>query len=106
MSDEQQQAAIGRTVEEYAACKKRLATLQATATQIATVLSRMGQYLSAFAKNPAIQSASFQTELNSNAVNFPTIESLRELWSDIATDDRRKTELYAILKNMGFTPAD
>jgi hypothetical protein len=106
MSDEQQQAAIGRTVEEYAACRKKLATLQATSAKIGNSLTQLGQFLRTTEKYTAHTIMTIVTAVNQETMNFPTVDSLRALALDLKTEMERREQLFTTLKNMGFEPRD
>ena len=103
MSDEQQLAAIGRTVEDYAACKKKLAALEGEAIKEGNMLFEIGNALRTADRGGA---SGLVALVNSRIGQFPTADSIRILAQDIKTEFDRKNQLYAALKNMGIEPKD
>lgn len=107
MSDEQQQAAIGRTVEEYLASKKKLATLLAEANAVGNMLTAIGHGVRTLPQsNPSGGHPALYVSLDRHSSEFPTIASLRSLASEVDTEVQTKNQLRGRLKDMGFEPKD
>ena len=105
MSDEQHQAVIGRTVEEYVDSKKKLAALQVEISKIGTFLSKTGQGITSFSNSPAA-GPGFPS-LFQEAQNLQSrVAGLPVLMQDIKDEFERKESLYLRLKTMGFEPKD
>lgn len=98
MSDEQQQAAIGRTVEEYVECKKKLAALLAESNKTANELTQLGQLFRSTSSMPP--------NISQYIATLPTQEHLAALVSDINLESARRRQLFESLRNMGFEPKD
>ena len=101
MSTEEQQAAIGRTVEEYAASKKKLAALQSDAGKISNSLYEIVQALRASNRQGASSVGALGAIINKEVSNLPTTDSLIALAQNIKTEMERKEQLHVLLKNMG-----
>jgi hypothetical protein len=106
MSSEEQQAAMGRTMEEYVESKKKLAALQAESTKIGNSLTNIGQALCTTDRFPAGALVNNLSTIQQESAKFPTADSLVMLVRDIQTEMERKDHLRLILKNMGFEPKD
>jgi hypothetical protein len=107
MSDEQQQAAIGRTVEAYLASKKKLAALQSEAIKIGGAVSQTGQNINSLGAPLAmVPMEQVVGIINRDTATFPSGESLRALVQDIRTEFERKHTLSMQLKNMGLEQKD
>jgi hypothetical protein len=106
MSDEQQLIAIGRAVEDYATCRKRLAALMGEAAKVSATLAQIGQAL----RNPPHTSptgiSGILTVLDRHKQNFPTVDSLVSLVTEIHTEQLRKQQLHNQLRDMGAEPKD
>jgi hypothetical protein len=75
MSTEEQQAAIGRTMEEYVARKRKLAALQAECTNFGDGLTQLGQTLRTIDKYIAGNIGNAVSAVNHGTMNFPTADS-------------------------------
>jgi len=106
MSTEEQQAAIGRTVEQYAASKKKLAALQSEATKIGNSLTEIGQSLRTSHQVGLASVGTITATVERARSSFPTVDTLMELTSDIKTEMEQKQHLRAALTEMGIEPKD
>ena len=104
MNTKDQPAAIAPSVEEYAACKRKLARLQAEAIAIWDRMSRVGALLSAFQQQSVEDIGNAVAAINQETQNFPTVGDIRKLAAKIKTEIERKQELYTALKNIGVEP--
>lgn len=96
-------AAIGRTVEDYAACKKKLAALEGEAVKQGNMLFELGNGLRTVDRGGV---GGLLALVNSRIGQFPTADSIRILVQDIKTEFDRKNQLHTSLKNMGIEPKD
>jgi hypothetical protein len=106
MSDEQQQAAIGRMVEEYVDCKKRLVSRQAEAHEIAGRLTQVASNLRALSEMTSTAGPQVIDLIAQESTNFPSGESMLAVANQIKQETDKKHELYESLKRMGFEPKD
>jgi hypothetical protein len=106
MSDEQQQAAIGRAMEEYVASKKKLAALQQEVAKQSRILAQVSQALGGLYQANVGGVPQSVAVLMQETANFPTADSLHSLALDIRAESDRRQQLYTTLKNMGFEPKD
>jgi predicted trehalose synthase len=93
MSDEQQDAVIGRVLRELKEAKQKLARLRAEADRIGQALGRIGQTL---VSNP--QSLVFA----SGSINVPTHEELASLTNDIRNTMQEVDRLKQQASDLGF----
>jgi len=107
MSTEEQSTAIGSvTMEEYSACKRKLAELQVDAIQTWDRLARIGSLLSSSPLSPVEDVGEVVAAINHATRDFPTVDYIRNLAEQIKTEIERKQRLHAALKNMGVEPND
>jgi hypothetical protein len=99
VSDEEQQAAEGRTMEEYVECSRMLAALLAEATRVGNDLTQIGQSLRTIAD-------AHSNGITGEASKIPTPDSVRQLASEIFTEMDRKRQLRLSLRNMGLDLKD
>ena len=98
MSEEQENAVIGRTLKEYQAAKKRLAALCAEAERIGAYLSIAGHALQTNHNLYAGEHSDGTVDL----ANWPTAEQLRALIEEIVAVRREKSRRAEILKDAGL----
>ncbi len=105
VSDEQQDAVIGRTVKEYAECRKKLAALQQEAARLTDSTKNISQILHHIAtiESPA---QPFTVILRQQLGGFPTTETLITLANSVDVELQRKRQFHHQLKEMGFEPKD
>jgi hypothetical protein len=106
MNDKEQHEIAGRTMVEYGATKRTLATLNSKAGEYATALRRVASNLSGDPDHPH-QSRSLSGQFWLEAFDkYPTREEIATLASEIEALTTRKRELQASLKEIGFEPKD
>jgi hypothetical protein len=106
MVDEEKQAEIGRTVEEYLECKKKLAASQSEAQKIADNLTQISANLRALSQLTSPGSPEVVEFIGKQVDAFPAGESLRTIAGQITREAERKHELHEMLKNLGIEPKD
>jgi hypothetical protein len=106
MVDEEKQAEIGRIVEEYLECKKKLAANQSEAQKIADNLTQISANLRALSQLTSPGSPEVVEFIGKQVDAFPSGESLRTLAGRITIETERKHELHETLKNLGIEPKD
>lgn len=99
MSESDQDAIIGRTLREYSAAKKELASLHAEAESIGYHLATVGDAL----RTKHSFTDSFTT--GGNRIEIPDRERLLELSGQINTTTANKERLARLLKDAGYPPA-
>jgi hypothetical protein len=106
MSDEQQQIAIGRTVQEYAASKAKLAALQGEANKLSSKLAQVSGGLASSGKLSSPDPGNLLAFMDQNIGGFPSADAVLSLVREISGELDRKYRLNAQLKNMGIEPKD
>jgi hypothetical protein len=106
MVDEEKQAEIGRVVEEYLECKKKLVASQSEAQKIADNLTQISANLRALSQLSSPGSPEVVEFIGKQGDAFPSGESLRTLAGRITREMERKHELHETLKNLGIEPKD
>ena len=101
MSEEQQDAVIGRTLREYKDAKKTLAALYAEAEKIGNDLTGVGQALRS--KHALDGVGGFRAF---DSTTFPTVDQLTGLIADIEATRANKNRLSQILKDAGHQIAE
>jgi hypothetical protein len=100
MSEDQQDAIIGRTLREYQAARKHLAALRAEAESLGHYLIGAGNALrenhNLWSVNNGIYSADVDLK------KWPTAEELKKLVNEIIAAQGEKNRLAGILKDAGF----
>jgi len=106
MSEEQEYAVAGRTLKEYADCKRTLAALQLEAGRFGKALGQVGNALatSSTLNTPGFVAVTFV--MNEYIPSFPTAETLLSITQGIKIELDRKHALSAQLKNMGYEPKE
>lgn len=97
MSDEQQDAIIGRTLKEYQAAKKKLAALYAESEYFGNYLTAVGHSLRT--SHRIRLSGDFSSV---GLEKWPTAEQLKHLADEISATDAEKKRLADLLKIAGF----
>jgi hypothetical protein len=100
MSEDQQDAIIGRTLKEYQTARKTLAALHSQAEYLGNYLGAAG---AAIGTNHSLWVEHYGTF--SGAVDlehWPTREQINALIQDIVAAQREKNRLAALLKDAGF----
>jgi hypothetical protein len=107
MTTKERPAAIGLpTLEEYAACKTRLAALQTEAIKTWDRLARIGSLLSASHHCSVDSIGDVVATINRESRNFPTVEYVRDLAVRIKTEIERKQQIHDALKKIGVEPKE
>jgi hypothetical protein len=100
VSDEQRQAIIGRTLEEYQAARKQLAALHAEAEYLGNYLSAAGD---ALRRRHSLWTVDFGISSGDvDLTKWPAADQLKRLVQEIFAGQAEKNKLAAILKDAGF----
>ncbi len=91
MSETDQVLSVGKTVLEYIASKRRLATLQAELARTAK-----------FFEDSAAALRSNEPATSNHFIGMPTFESLQVLMGDLSAETRRHQELLKNIRAIGL----
>lgn len=103
MSEEQEHAAIGKTVEEYGKTKKRLAALLSEADRKGSVLKSVAKGLMSYSRTAGAVRCGDTPE---GMDHLPSREEVQALVQDILEALKRKENLVEQLRQAGVDPKD
>lgn len=104
MSDEQQDAVLGRLLREYGNEKKRLVALQAEAERIGNYFTALGH---ALRKNHSLSAKGFgDWQGNVDLAHLPTPQHIQTLVDDLIHSRINKDSLGRKLEDAGFPSKD
>jgi hypothetical protein len=107
VGDQEQHEIAGRMMSEYVATKRTLAALNSKAAGYASILRRVSANLAPDSENPHQHSRSLSGPSWIEVFEkYPTREEIAATASEIETTTKRKRELLASLKEIGFEPRD
>jgi hypothetical protein len=102
VSEEQQDAILGRTLKEYQAARKQLGILHAQAEYLGDYLSAAGYALKTNHNLWAGEHSGGEVDLK----EWPTADQLKQLVEEIVAAQRKKNRLAEILKDAGFAQSE
>lgn len=106
MSDQEQLTEIGRTVEEYAACKRKLAALRGQAVTFGRSLQPAAQFLSNSPQASIGGITGILKSLDHDLSNLPGGAVIVTLLGEMKSEMERKQHLHDLLLQMGAEPKD
>lgn len=99
-------AEIAPSLEEYAACNRKLTDLQAEAIATWDRMARVASMLSVADRQSAEDIGKLMTAIHQETRDFPTVDDIRNLAEEIRKEVERKQRLYRALKSIGVEPED
>ena len=106
MSVEEQQAAIGRTVREYAACKTKLAALSGGGWKNRCEIIQTRPGLASASRLSGPNGGATVAFVEQNIDGFPGADAIVSLVSEIARELEKKNTIQTQLKKMGCETED
>jgi hypothetical protein len=105
MSEDQQDAVLGRTLKEYQAARRHLAALHAEAGSVGHYLSAAGHALKT--NHSLYPGEHFGPSSETVDIRkWPTANQITQLVEDIIAAQREKNRLGSLLEDAGFTQSE
>lgn len=104
MSEQEQHEILGRMVAEYGEIRVKLVALNSKASDLSEILRRIASGLAGDPANP--HSTRMVGKPFAFLADYPTRETIEALASEIQATEKRRNELRASLKQIGFEPKD
>jgi len=102
MSQEEQDAVVGRVLREHLAAKTKLASLKAEAYKFGEFFAQLGAH---FKTSPQLILLSKDGEppaIGTNPFKIPSVDTLQKLTNDIRTTMELEQSLHEQAKNLGM----